>query len=363
MSGDVTSSRPRAASEATDMRVVAAVVVALLVVAAVAWGAPSVLPDYYVRIILLIAMNGILVLSLSLSNGFTGVFSLGHVGFIGAGAYASGILSLTVKQKASLLPHLPDFISWIHLPFLPATLAAGLFAAVLAVIVGYPLMRLSGYFVSVATMGFLIIVNVVLINASDFTRGARTFTGVPLDTTLPWVFGWLAVTLFVLIRLVHSPFGRSMKAVRDDTIAASAIGIGVLRSRLLAFVIGAFFAGVGGSLYAHYLGSFSPNTFYFAMTMNLIAMLVLGGMGSLSGALIGVVCVVILSEVLRSVERGFSIGDVTVPALFGASQIVLGFIFILIMIFRPKGIMGERELTFGLGRRSARQKQAEGKAK
>ena len=322
--------------------------------AAVAFGAPFVMSDYFVRILLIIALNSIFVLSLSLSNGFTGVFSLGHVGFIGAGAYLSGILSLTVVQKASLLPHLPAFLNWFSLPFLPATLVAGGFTALLALIVGYPLMRLSGYFVSVATMGFLIIVNVVLINASDFTRGARTFTGVPLETTLPWVFGWLAITLFVLWRLVYSPFGRRMKAVRDDTIAASAVGIDMLKTRLTAFAIGAFFAGVGGSLYAHYLGSFSPVTFYFAMTMNLIAMLVLGGMGSLSGALIGVVCVSLLSELLRSVERGFTVGHITIPALFGASQIVLGFIFILIMIFRPKGIMGERELSFAFFKRSAK---------
>jgi branched-chain amino acid transport system permease protein len=328
-------------------RVTTAIIV-LTLTAALAFGAPSIMSDYFVRIILLIVLNCIFVLSLSLSNGFTGVFSLGHVGFIGAGAYMSGILSLSVEQKHSLLPHLPALLNWFSLPFLSATIVAGLFTALLAVIVGYPLMRLSGYFVSVATMGFLIIVNVVLINASNFTRGARTFTGVPLDTTLPWVFGWLTITLFVLWRLVYSPFGRRMKAVRDDTIAASAIGINMLKTRLLAFVIGAFFAGVGGSLFAHYLGSFSPVTFYFAMTMNLIAMLVLGGMGSLSGAMIGVVFVSILSELLRSVERGFTIGDITVPALYGASQIVLGFLFILVMIFRSKGIMGERELVLGL---------------
>lgn len=337
-----------------DRRIPLVLLAVCVLAAAVAYGAPHVLSDYFVRIILLIALNSILVLSLSLSNGFTGVFSLGHVGFIGAGAYVSGILSIPVQQKMALLPHLPSFLHWFSLPFLPATVVAGLFTAILAVIVGYPLMRLSGYFVSVATMGFLIIVNVVLINASDFTRGARTFTGVPLETTLPWVFAWLGVTLFVLARLVYSPFGRSMKAVRDDTIAASAVGIGVLRARLIAFVIGAFFSGVGGSLYAHYLGSFSPNTFYFAMMINLIAMLVLGGMESLTGALVGVVCVSILSELLRSVERGFTFAGITVPALFGASQIVLGFVFILIMIFRPKGIMGDRELTFGLAARSAR---------
>ncbi|TGT82847.1 MULTISPECIES: branched-chain amino acid ABC transporter permease [unclassified Mesorhizobium] len=342
-----------------EARITLLVLAALVAGAAIAFGAPHVLSDYFVRIILLIALNAILVLALSLSNGFTGVFSLGHVGFIGAGAYISGILSIPVQQKMALLPHLPAFLHAFSLAFLPATLVAGLLTALLAVVVGYPLMRLSGYFVSVATMGFLIIVNVVLINASDFTRGARTFTGVPLETTLPWVMGWLAITLFVLARLVYSPFGSAMKAVRDDTIAASAVGIGVLRTRLIAFVTGAFFSGVGGSLYAHYLGSFSPNTFYFALTMSLITMLVLGGMGSLTGAIVGVICVSLLSEVLRAVERGFTIGDFAVPALFGASQIVLGFIFILIMIFRPNGIMGDRELTFGLTQRSATVNQRE----
>ncbi|PRH86976.1 branched-chain amino acid ABC transporter permease [Labrys okinawensis] len=335
------------------LRLPLTIALGLALAAVVAIGAPLVLSDYFTRILILIALNSILVLSLSLSNGFTGVFSLGHVGFVGAGAYASGILSLTVQQKAALLPHLPALLSGFSLPFLPATLAAGLFTALLAVIVGYPLMRLSGYFVSVATMGFLIIVNVVLINAADFTRGSRTFTGVPLQTNLPWVMAWLVVTLLLLARLVYSPFGRSMMAARDDTIAAGAVGIDVLRTRLIAFVTGAFFAGVGGSLYAHYLGSFSPITFYFAMTLNLIAMLVLGGMGSLSGALIGVVCVSLLSEVLRTAERGFSLLGVSVPPLFGASQIVLGILFILIMIFRPKGIMGDRELTFGATKTSA----------
>lgn len=319
---------------------------ALLVAALLAYGGPFVLNNYLLRVILLIALNGILVLSLSLSNGFTGVFSLGHVGFVGIGAYVSGVVSLSAAQKAMLLPNLPSWLASVDLPFLPATLAAGLSAAIIAIVIGLPLMRLSGYFVSVATMGFLVIVNVVLVNATDLTRGARTFSGVPLDTTLPWVIGWLVVTMIVLARLVYSPFGRAMKAVRDDTIAASASGIGVLATRLIAFVVGAFFAGVGGALYGHYLGSFSPATFYFPMTMSLIAMLVLGGTGSLSGALIGVVSVSILSEFLRGAERGFTVGPIAVPALFGASQIVLGIIVILIMIFRPKGIMGERELSF-----------------
>ncbi|MBX6322723.1 MAG: branched-chain amino acid ABC transporter permease [Rhodospirillaceae bacterium] len=292
-------------------------------------------------------INAILVASMGLSNGFTGVFSLGHVGFVGVGAYVSGILSLSAQAKAAYLPHLPAWLSGWSLSFLPSTLAAGLACVLLALVVGAPLMRLSGYFVSVATLGFLIIVNVVLVNANDFTRGARTFTGVPVETTLPWALGWLAVTLVVLGRIAYSPKGLAFRAAREDVIAAQAIGIGVLRTRLTAFTIGAFFAGVGGSLYGHYLGSFSPASFYFAYTFSLIAMLVIGGMQSLSGAVVGVVVVTVLSELLRNLERGFVIGGLEAPPLYGASQIVLGVIFILVMVFRPWGLMGDVELSPG----------------
>ncbi|HZT19355.1 MAG TPA: branched-chain amino acid ABC transporter permease [Dongiaceae bacterium] len=324
---------------------VAALVLAAL--AAVAFGAPRLLGDYLGRVLIVICINAILVASLGIGNGFTGVFSLGHVGFVAVGAYASGILSLPASAKSAYLPDLPSWLSGWHLSFLPATIAAGVICVVLAFLVGAPLMRLSGHFVSVATLGFLIIVNVVLVNADNFTRGARTFAGVPLETTLPWALGWLALTLLVLARVAYSPKGRAWRAVREDTIAAQAIGIEVLPTRLSAFVIGAFFAGVGGSLYGHYLGSFSPAAFYFAYTFALISMLVIGGMQSLTGAVVGVLLVSLLSEALRNLERGFSLGAVTVPPLYGASQIVLGVVFILIMIFRPSGVTGDLELTLG----------------
>lgn len=311
------------------------------------FAAPMFLNDYIVRVMIVICINAILVLSMGLTNGFTGVFSLGQVGFVAVGAYVSGVLSLPAAAKASYLPNLPSWIAAINLGFFSSTIVAGLICVLLAFLVGRPLMRLSGHFVSVATLGFLIIVNNVLINADDYTRGARTFTGVPLQTTLPWAVGWLVVTLIVLARIVGSPKGRAWRAVREDTIAAQAIGIDVLPARLSAFVIGAFFAGVGGSLFGHYIGSFSPASFFFAYTFTLISMLVIGGMESLTGAVLGVVLVSLLSEVLRNLERGFDLGFVTFPPLYGASQIALGIIFILIMIFRPSGIVGDRELSFG----------------
>ena len=322
-------------------------VLGIAILAALSLAAPKLIGDYYVRVLIVICINAILVVSLGIGNGFTGVFSLGHVGFVAVGAYVSGILSLPATAKSAYLPDLPAWLSGWDLSFLPATIVAGLICVILALLVGAPLMRLSGHFVSVATLGFLIIVNVVLINAEDFTRGARTFTGVPLETTLPWAMGWLVVTLLVVARIVYSPKGRAYRAVREDTIAAQAIGIQVLPTRLSAFVIGAFFAGVGGSLYGHYLGSFSPASFYFAYTFSLISMLVIGGMQSLTGAVFGVLLVSVLSELLRNLERGFSLGAIEIPPLYGASQIVLGIIFILIMIFRPSGVVGDHELSFG----------------
>jgi branched-chain amino acid transport system permease protein len=321
--------------------------VLIVVVAAVTLAVPRLVNDYLVRVLIVMCINAVLVTSMGISNGFTGVFSLGHVGFVAVGAYVAGILSLPITAKHAYLSDLPNWLASFSLSFLPATLVAGLSCAALAFVVGAPLMRLSGYYVSVATLGLLIIVNVVLINAVDYTRGARTFTGVPLQTTLPWAAGWLFVTLLVLSRIIYSPYGRRFRAVREDTIAAQAIGVSVLLTRLSAFMVGAFFAGVGGSLYGHYLGSFSPASFYMAYTFSLISMLVIGGMQSLTGAVVGVIVVTLASEVLRNLERGIDFGAFVLPPLYGASQIVLGVIFILVMIFRPSGIMGDRELALG----------------
>ena len=317
---------------------------ALVLLGLFAWLASRFLSEYLVRVLTVLGINVILVSSLALSNGFTGVFSLGHPGFVALGAYVSGILTLELSKKSAYLPDLPGFLAQTQLPFLPATLLAGLFCALVAFVIGIPLMRLSGNYVSVATLGFLVIVNVVLVNTEQFTRGSRTFTGIPPYTDLGWVAGWAAVTLVVLSRVAYSPLGRAMRSTRDDGIAAQAVGIYILPSRLLAFALGAFFAGVGGALYGHYLISFSPATFYVAMLVAQLTMLVLGGQASLTGAVVGVTAITLLSEVLRNLERGFSIGSVSIPALFGASQIVLGFVFILVMVFRPQGLLGDKEV-------------------
>jgi len=287
----------------------------------------------------------ILVLSLNLSNGFTGVFSLGHIGFMALGAYAAAILTLPLHEKQEYLPDLPRWLAGAHfdfrlgpfpLGFLTATLIAGLLVALVALVVGRILMRLSGHFVAVATLGFLVIVRVMLFNADHYTRGSRTFSNVTPYTNLWWVWGWALVTLYVVWRLKRSPFGLAMFAQREDRWAAQSIGIEFMQPRLIAFVISAFFTAIAGSLYAHFITSFSPTVFYFDLTFRVITMLVVGGMGSVSGSVIGTVLVVALAETLRRVE------DVTL--LYGMSQIILAVIFILLIIFRREGLLGQREI-------------------
>lgn len=303
--------------------------------------------NFWQSLVINLGISIVLVVSLNLSNGFTGVFSLGHIGFMALGAYVSAILTLPVSTKHSYLRELPDWLAMVHLDttigafpvgFLLATLIAGVLVSVVALLVGLVLMRLSGHFVAVATLGFLVIVRVVLINADEFTRGSRTFSNVTRYTDLWWVFAWVLVSLYIVWRLKFSAYGRAMFAQREDTAAAQSVGIVIMRPRLLAFVVSAFFTAVAGALYAHYLTSFSPKAFYFDITFRVITMLVIGGMGSVTGSVIGPIFITIISESLRRLE------DVTL--LYGVSQIVLAVLFIVIIIFRPGGLMGDREINF-----------------
>ena len=288
----------------------------------------------------------ILVLSLNLASGFTGVFSLGHIGFMALGAYASAILTLPLREKGDYLPNLPGWLAGVHfdfylgpfsLGFLLATLIAASLVSLVAFLVGLVLMRLSGHFVAVATLGFLVIVRVILFNADDFTRGSRTFSNVTPYTNLWWVWAWALFTLYIVWRLKYSSFGRAMFAQREDPLAAQSVGIAIMPPRLLAFVVSAFCTAVAGSLYAHFITSFSPTVFYFDLTFRVITMLIVGGMGSVSGSVIGTVLIIALAEALRRFE------DVTL--LYGLSQIILALIFIFIIIFRPEGLLGQREIS------------------
>jgi branched-chain amino acid transport system permease protein len=301
---------------------------------------------FWQGLVINLAIFIILVVALNLTSGFTGVFSLGQIGFMALGAYVSAILTLPLREKGDYLPNLPGWLSGVHLDqtfgpvpigFLVATLIAGLLVAAVAWLVGRVLMRLSGHFVAVATLGFLVIVRVVLFNADSFTRGSRTFSNVAPYTNLWWAGAWALLAIYVVWRLKRSSFGREMFAQREDRVAAQAIGIRVMEPRLLAFVVGAFFSAVAGALYAHFITSFSPTVFYFDLTFRVITMLVIGGMGSVSGSVVGAIAITVLAEGLRRIE------DTTL--LYGMSQIILAVIFLFIITFRRDGLLGGREIA------------------
>ncbi len=346
-------------------RAVVLLLALLLLAAFLAWADGS-LNAYRIQIVTLVAINAIIAASLALTSGFTGVFSLGQIGFLAIGAYVGSLLTIAPRWKSErFLPGLPGWLASVDLSGWPdqwallvACLAGGAVAAVVAGVVGAPLMRLSGHYVAVATMGFLIIIQSLAINLDGITRGARGLSQIPHLTT-PWsAYGWMVVTIYAVLRLRASAFGRAMIASRENLIAARAVGVDVLRTRLLAFVVGAFFTGVAGALLGHQIGTVAPSAFYFATTFAIIIMVVLGGMGSITGAVVGAVIMTLAPEYLREVENGMNLGIFSFGPRFGLSQIILALGFILVMVFRPQGLFGDRELGLGLLSRRGQQGEA-----
>lgn len=302
--------------------------------------------SYYREIFNIIGINIILVASLSISNGFTGLFSLGHAGFMAVGAYTSALLDLPLDKKAMLLPDLPYWLGHISLPFFPSVVIAGFVAAFFALLIGYPVLRLKGHYLSVATLGFMVIVRVLINNTPKLTRGAIGINNIPNYTNIWWVYFWVVVTIYVLWRIVNSSYGRAFLAIREDYIAASLSGINLTKYKIFSFTIGAFFAGIAGALWAHQITAITPRAFSFVTTFNIVVMLVIGGMGSLSGSIISAFLLTLLPELMRPLEEGLVIFGYALPQLYGLTQLILAGLLILVMIFRPKGIMGDREIKF-----------------
>jgi branched-chain amino acid transport system permease protein len=233
-------------------------------------------------------------------------------------------------------------LSQAQVPFVAATIAGGLLAALVAGLVGIPVLRLRGHYLAVATLGLMVIVRVVAVNWNEVTRGAKGINGLPAYTDLWWAYGWLVVTLYVVWRLVKSPYGRAMMAIREDEVAAAARGVNVTAHRTLAFCVGAFFAGAAGALWGHLITAITPQSFSFLITFNVVVMLVVGGMGSISGSVIGATLMTLVPEFLRRLETAFSLGG---HPLYGLSQIIIAITITLVMIFRRQGLLGGREIV------------------
>lgn len=295
----------------------------------------------------------IIVIGLHVFSGNSGVISFGSVAFAMIAAYTSALLSIPTEQKPSLFPEMPGFLSWIIDVSVPVPLGIAIavaFTAIIAFIVGIPLVRLSGLAAGIGTLAFLVVVTVFVTKWKAVTRGESTMVGVPKETTIWWALVGVAVAIAIAALYQMTRRGRRLIATREDDKAAMAIGISVPVERLWGWVVGCAIAGLGGALYGHYIASFSASTFGFAMTFFTLAMLVIGGLGSLTGAVVGVLAVQILSEFLRTIETQ-GLGPIPQIEAPGLTEMVLALIMLIVLIWRPAGLTGGREITDLLRRR------------
>jgi branched-chain amino acid transport system permease protein len=285
--------------------------------------------------------------------GNSGIISFGHISFMMIGAYAAAWASAEPDFKQITLLGLPDFLKNDQYSFLTATAGAAGLAAIVAVVVGVPIMRLSGIAATIATFAFLKIVNSVYSNWDSITGGEDTLTSIPTPVGPDIALLFAIAAIFVAYFFQTSRYGLLLRASRDDYVAAKASAVRVNLVRLVAFVISATIVGVGGSLYAHFLGILTADSLFLNETFMTMAMLVVGGIGSLTGAVSGVVLVTIVVQLLRTFERGVAVGDVHLFLPLGSQEIGLGVLMALILIFRPTGITRSREIDWrGLRRRA-----------
>ena len=313
------------------------------------WHAEAFLGDYQIYIIKLIFINAILALSLNLIYGFTGMFSLGHAGFMAIGAYVAALCVLTPEQKEMmwiLEPIMPPF-DQLFTPFWIAVLAGGLVSAVVALFIAIPVLRLGDDYLGIATLGFAEIIRVLLTNMTPITNGALGIKGIPEHATPVTCYIWMLITLIVLARLLFGNFGNVLRCIRDNEIAADVMGINVCHYKVLSFCLGAFFAGVGGALLGSHLSTIDPKMFNFLLTFNVLMFVVAGGLGSLTGSLLGAGIITVLLEWLRILEEPMTIGSLEIPGVPGMRMVVFSLALLGIILFRREGIMGTRELTWG----------------
>lgn len=258
-----------------------------------------------------LAINIILAVSLNLITGITGQFSLGHAAFMAVGAYTSAILT-----------------SNFGMPFIVGIIGAALIAAVAGVLIGIPTLRLKGDYLAIATLGFGEIIKTLLLN-NEYVGGASGFNYIPLYTNWTWLFLMVVLTIVVISNFIKSKSGRACIAIREDEIAAEAMGINTTFYKVLAFAIGALFAGIAGALYGGYLSFITPESFGFMKSIDILVIVVFGGMGSITGSVVGAIAISFISIALQGI-----------PEL---RMVIYSVILFIIMVYRPQGIMGNYE--------------------
>ncbi|MEM6355873.1 MAG: branched-chain amino acid ABC transporter ATP-binding protein/permease [Pseudomonadota bacterium] len=296
------------------------------------------------RIAVLMSVNVAAVVALGVFCGNTGIVSFGHGAFMLLGAYTSGILTMSASLQRTALPALPEFLAGYELSLIAAIPVVALMGLGLAAASGSAIARLAGASATISTLGLLIILHSLAVGAREITRGSQTFYGITRITDVVPILA-VAATFIVIARLFReSRWGLMARAVRDDAAAAEALGINPRRTRFTAWCLSGTMAALAGALYGHMLGAFSPASFYLSLVFAQVAMLIVGGMTSVSGAITGVIAVTLLQDGVRRLEGGITVLGLELPAVFGLTMISLGLAILLVIWLRPAGLIGTQEL-------------------
>ncbi|MDF2675777.1 MAG: hypothetical protein K0Q97_64 [Bacillota bacterium] len=275
----------------------------------------KIINSFYEITLATICINIILAVSLNLVTGFTGQFSLGHAGFMSIGAYVCALISMNTDST---------------LGFIFGILAGAVAAAIVGVIIGIPTLRLKGDYLAIATLGMAEIIRVLFLNM-EITNGAAGLSGIPRNTNWTWLFIFLMATIILINNFIRSSHGRACISIREDEIAAESMGVNTTKYKVMAFALGAFFAGIAGGLYASYFYFIKPNVFGFMKSVDVLVIVVLGGLGSISGSVIAAILLAVLTTFLQQFTE--------------IRMIIYALLLVAIMLFRPQGLLGTKEIT------------------
>ena len=286
-----------------------------------------------------------MIVALQVFLGNSGIVSFGNLAFFATGAYTAAILTIPPETKAVALPMLPSFLQNIQLGLLPAVLGGAIAAGLLALLTGVVLTRMPANAMAMATLALLVMVHTTINNWEAVTRGTIGIYGIPRNVTLAKALIVLVVTAGLALLYKASPVGLRLLATREDPLAAQSLGIHVGSVRLIGWLLGALLMGAGGSFWAQNVVAFGPDTFFFRDTFNMLAMLVIGGQASVTGAIAGCFIVTAISELLRPLESGLVVGATQLPRLDGVVHFSVALLILFFLIFRPSGLLGGWELT------------------
>lgn len=297
--------------------------------------------DYIKRITSLCGIYVILGLSMQLINGFTGLFSLGHAGFMAIGAYTVAILTIAPEDKVMnffMKPILP-FLANVEWWFFPSLIMAGIIAGIFGFLIGAPVLRLTDDYLAIATLGFAEIIRVVFTNTQSLTNGALGLKAIPNNTNVAWSWIMAFITIGFMVFLMKGSYGKAFKAIREDEIAARSMGINLFRHKVMSFTFSAFLAGVAGGLMASLLGTIDPNMFRITLTFNILLIMVLGGLGNIKGTVISAIIVTAAMEVLRFLDESINLGFIQLEGIPGMRMVIFSIILMAVVIFRKDRLL------------------------